>query len=161
METTQTGDGDRNVISRIMTRLTIAKLFQLSGKDVSNFNFIGARTSTNYYDDYYSFEDRASDILEFVSGFNLTYDYDEVTCILTVHFPKEIVGHYDFEEALFFGWHEYEFFSEFEDDDEHEFNEPIITLESSAFTFILKNYGGVPIKIMTTFYKLLKENDLL
>lgn len=165
MENTQVGEGDRGVISRIMTRLTMAKLFQYAGKDISNFSFIGPNANSNS-DDYYSFEERVSDILEFITGFNLAYDYDETSYILTVDFQKEITGHYNFEEALFFGWAAYELEYEYEHECECECecectDEQIITLENSTLTFILGKYGGVPIKIMTTFYELLKENDLL
>ena len=162
MDITQAGDADRDYISRIMTRLTIAKLFQQAGKDVSEFNFIGISNAKRSYEDYYSFDEKVSDIIEFVEGFNLAYDYDEDTAILEVHFPKNITKLCCFEEALSFcwdayleGWYKEDFEEDFEDD------EPIISLTTTSFKFILRLYGGVPIKIFTTFYELLKENELI
>ncbi|MBQ0137959.1 MAG: hypothetical protein KBT36_01540 [Kurthia sp.] len=165
MEVTQAGEGDRQVISRIMTRLTIAKLFQQAGKDVSEFNFHGVADVKGYNDDYYSFNEMVSDIIEFIEGFDLIYSYDESTSTLEVQFPKNITKMLCFDEALSFGWSGIEdgFYDEEEDFEEEDFDneESLISLTTTSFKFILRKYDGVPIKILTTFYELLKENELL
>lgn len=157
MDTTQAGDGDREVISRIMTRLTIAKLFQQAGKDVSEFNFVGLSRVKRNYEAYYSFDERVSDIIEFVEGFNLAYDYDDETAVLEVHFHKNITKMFCFKEALLFCRDEYLD----EEDEEDENEESIISVTTTSFKFILRKYDGVPIKILTNLYELLKENELI
>lgn len=163
MLNSQIGDGDRQLVSRIMSRLTMAKIFQLVGKDVSSFNFYGGAssyTASGYNHTYYPSEERVSDLLEFLDGMNADYSYDGG--ILHIQFPKEIVSLSSLSEAIEYQWFAM-IYDEFDyDEDEKDIDgEPIVETTKDSIKLILRDYEGVPLKFMSAYFGILKENELI
>ena len=140
----QLGDGERGVIPRIMTRLTIAKLLKEIGIDVRSFHpYI---EPTDFYN-YYSFTEKIDDILFFLDKIQAKYEWDEDEQILTFY-NKELIN-VDFEEALSFHWSGIDY-------GEIEFEEITFTTDTSL-SIDLSEYSGFPTIFIVEIYHLLKD----
>ncbi|MFY0520587.1 hypothetical protein ACOMCU_22560 [Lysinibacillus sp. UGB7] len=151
MTSSQAGQGDRETIGRLMSRLTMAKVLNLMGHDTTNFIF-----SKNEYNEYsyYPIDVAISDIKEFLDTIDANYLWDEEESILTLNFASEVKNIGALANSISFGWSELEFSG----DDELE---DVIEYIDNGLRFNLVGYEGIPLMFFRAYYELLKENNFL
>lgn len=146
MNSSQVGEGDRLYISRIMTRLTMAKVLEMMGHNVDDFVFF--KESMNPYS-YYPLEELCSDLCEFLERAGADYEFEDMLLKLT--FPPNTAT-YDLMHSLSYDWSAIE-------DEEIEL-ESITEIEEndvySLIMFNLEEYAGTPLQFVRTYYEITK-----
>ncbi len=151
MTASQAGDGDRGLVTRIMSRLTMAKVLKLMGHEIQNFIFY--KDENNGYS-YYPFEAVMSDIIEFLDTIDADYIWDEEEYTLTLNFDNKVTHLKTLADSITFGWDAAEYY----DDDDLE---GIVEYLEHGLRFKLEEYDGAPLMFFIKYYETLKENNLI
>lgn len=146
MNSSQVGEGDRAYISRIMTRLTMAKVLEMMGHNVDDFVFF--KESMNSYS-YYSLEELCSDLCEFLERAGADYEFEDMSLKLT--FPPN-TAIYDLMHSLSYDWSAIEY-EEIELESITEIEENDVY---SLIMFNLEEYEGTPLQFVLTYYEITK-----
>lgn len=151
MKLSQTGLGERDGITRLMSRLTMAKLLELMNCDIQDFIFY--KEDYNM-ESYYPYEAVMSDIVEFLDAIDADYYWDENDFILTLNFATKVKNLGNLVDSFSFGW------SEIEYGDEDELDH-IVEYFDNGLRINLEDYEGAPMMFFKAYYNILKENKLI
>ena len=151
MTLSQIGDGDREIIKRLMTRLTMAKVLKMMGHDIQNFIFL--KQEFNKYS-YYPIQTVMNDFLEFLDAAKANYIWDEEEYTLTLYFDSKVKQLEQLAESITYGWDDIEEYGELE-------LEEVVEYFEHGLRFNLQEYDGTPLMFFREYYELLKENKLI
>lgn len=151
MTLSQIGDGDREIIKRLMTRLTMAKVLKMMGHDIQNFIFF--KQEFNNYS-YYPIQTVMNDFLEFLDVAKANYIWNEEEYTLTLYFDSKVKQLEQLAESITYGWDDIEEYGELE-------LEEVVEYFEHGLRFNLQEYDGTPLMFFREYYELLKENKLV